>query len=161
MDVLSFSVSGADQVIAQLAALPGNLLGTLANQSGLLTRQLVQTIVDEKLSGQVLQSHTNRLKDAVTSATDTDDASVTATVSVDGVPYAAIQEYGGTTKAHVIAAVNGKALAFAFQGKQAFFARIQHPGSVIPERSFLRSALEEAADQILAGFLQALVDAVG
>jgi hypothetical protein len=66
------------------------------------------------------------------------------------VPYGAIQEYGGTTRAHLIQAKNAKALAFTVGGGLRFARRVQHPGSRIPERSFLRSALAAIAPQAQA-----------
>lgn len=68
------------------------------------------------------------------------------------IPYAAIQEYGGTTPAHLILPVNGSALAFRVPGKLGFSGgatgnplvivrAVHHPGSRIPERSYARLAL--------------------
>jgi phage gpG-like protein len=54
--------------------------------------------------------------------------------------YAAIQNYGGKTKAHKIEARNGKALRFfpnGASGGAAFRKSVKHPGSVIPARPFL------------------------
>jgi hypothetical protein len=41
-------------------------------------------------------------------------------------------------------------LAFVSGDGQRFARRIEHPGSVIPERSYLRSSLEDMKDEILA-----------
>ena len=78
--------------------------------------------------------------------------SVTGRVFIDGVPYAAIQEYGGTTSPHEILPVNGTMLAFMAPASMGFssgdmmnglvFAKkVNHPGSRIPERSYARLAL--------------------
>jgi len=66
------------------------------------------------------------------------------------VPYGAIQEFGGTTRAHLIAAKQAKALAFSLGGQLVFAKRVNHPGSRIPAHSFLRSALAELAPEALA-----------
>ena len=47
--------------------------------------------------------------------------------------YAAIHQFGGKTKAHVIRPKNKKALAFGGR----VFKYVNHPGSVIPARPFL------------------------
>ena len=62
--------------------------------------------------------------------------------------YAAIQEYGGVTSPHEILPQRAKALAFLVGGDEVFARIVHHPGSRIPERSYLRSSLVEMADQI-------------
>jgi phage gpG-like protein len=122
--------------------------------------QKVAEKVRANLSGDVLKSRTGRLLNAVTAQTDDEDDVAESRISVaDDVPYAGIQEYGGTTRAHVISAANAKALAFGWLGKNVFFKQIMHPGSVLPERSYLRRALDDSADEILNGYTQAVMDA--
>lgn len=53
---------------------------------------------------------------------------------VNAKPYAAIHQFGGTTKPHVIRARVAKALAVPGRG---VFKSVQHPGSVIPARPFI------------------------
>ena len=92
------------------------------------------------------------LRDSIRIQTSQQDGSVGADIFSDGdVPYAAIQEYGGKTAAHEILPDKARVLAFVLNGKQVFARRIQHPGSQIPERSYLRSALEEQGDDIAQG----------
>lgn len=77
--------------------------------------------------------------------------SITGRVYVDDVPYAAIQERGGRTPPHVIEPVNANVLAFMMPARLGFsgggssalvFAKkVNHPGSLIPERSYARLAL--------------------
>ena len=67
------------------------------------------------------------------------------------VPYARIQEFGGRTAAHEIVAIKAKALAFVADGKACFAKSVHHPGSVIPERSFMRSALDDMRGEIVGG----------
>lgn len=58
-----------------------------------------------------------------------------ATVGVGGnLAYAAIHQFGGQTKPHVIVAKNGKALKLP-GGK--FRKKVNHPGSKIPARPYL------------------------
>ena len=73
--------------------------------------------------------------------------------------YAAIQEYGGKTSAHEILPAKGDVLAFVAGDGQHFARRIEHPGSVIPERSYLRSSLEDMNDEILAALAGAAAEA--
>jgi phage gpG-like protein len=151
------SVLGINELRDAVAALPAQLNATLLNKSQSVADLLVRKIRDEKLSGTALSEKSGRLKESINSAVEDTGQGAVASVFVDGdVPYAAIQEYGGVTKAHVIEALNARALAFNRGGKASFFTRVNHPGSVIPERSYLRSAFEEMQDDIVAGFEEAL-----
>ncbi len=147
--MLNITIPNLDDVLAWLAALPDSLKTALLAKSQDLAIAL-QEKVGDKLSGVVLQSRTGLLKDSIESTTEESDTQINSSVFVGGdVPYAAIQEYGGVTKAHIIDAVNGKVLAFNMGGKQSFFRSVNHPGSVIPERSYLRSSLEDMQDDIV------------
>jgi phage gpG-like protein len=154
--MFSISVNDIYGVQEWLASLPGTLHTTLLAKSNVLTAALRQK-VDENLSGGVLQSKSGLLRDSISDFTQSTGDDITAGVSVSGdVPYAAIQEYGGTTKAHIIEATNAKALAFSMNGKQVFAKYINHPGSVIPEHAYLRSALEDMDDEIMSGLEEGL-----
>lgn len=156
----------ADDRVSVQVSLPGwlesaqaSLQDRVSEANDLLAQKLAEK-VRANLSGDVLKSRSGRLLNAVTLQTDNQDDLSEGSVGIDGdVPYAGIQEYGGTTKAHVIQATNVKALAFGWLGKSAFFKQIMHPGSVIPERSYLRRALDDSVDDIQTGYTQAVLDA--
>lgn len=94
---------------------------------------------------------TGPLYQSVKSELEETTGSITGRVFTDGVAYAGIQEYGGTTPAHDILPVRAMALAFMspaglqFKGASAnaltIVKRVHHPGSRIPERSYARLAL--------------------
>ena len=117
--------------------------------------------VEANLSGDVLQARSGALKASViaTLAFGADD--IEADVGSEGVPYAAIQEYGGTTPAHDILPIKAKALAFAGTGGQVFARRVHHPGSVIPARAPFGSALDALREEISGGLKQVVHDALG
>lgn len=71
------------------------------------------------------------------SITQTSDAT-SATVGTN-VKYAAIHQFGGQTRAHVILPRHKKALAFGGR----VVKRVNHPGSKIPPRPFLRLTDED------------------
>ena len=74
-----------------------------------------------------------------------------ATVGSFGdIKYAAIQEYGGRTAAHEILPDKASALAFIVGGAMRFARRVEHPGSIIPERAYLSVHLEEMRAEIVA-----------
>jgi hypothetical protein len=51
--------------------------------------------------------------------------------------------------AHEILPDKARVLAFVAGGKLVFARRVQHPGSQIPARSYLGSALDEQSDDIV------------
>ena len=118
-----------------------------------LAQALAEKVRDEKLSGQVLAARSGalrRLDRRRGLANDGDD--VVATVGSFGdVKYAAIQEYGGRTGgARNPAGQGARRSRSSSAARCASRARVEHPGSTIPERSYLRSSLDEASDEIVA-----------
>ncbi len=113
--------------------------------------------VEANLSGDVLRTRSGALKASITAALAADAAGASVTVASAGVPYAAIQERGGRTPPHDIVPVKARALAFA----GVFATRVHHPGSTIPARSYLGSALDALHDDITGGLKAAVLDALG
>src|SRR5208283_5329615 len=100
------------------------------------------------------------LRDSIAASVSAYADGVVASVASEGdVKYAAIQEYGGKTSAHEILPVKRQALAFVIGGAQLFARRVEHPGSLIPERSYLRSSLDDMGREIHDALAQAAADA--
>jgi phage gpG-like protein len=147
--MLQLSLEGQAQLAERLSAMPDRLRAALAEKVDALAQSLFAQVVDVNLSGGVLRAQSGALRDSIRIQTSQQDGSVGADIFSDGdAPYAAIQEYGGKTAAHEILPDKARVLAFALNGSRVFARRIQHPGSQIPERSYLRSALEEQGDDI-------------
>jgi phage gpG-like protein len=154
--MLTLSLDGADAVDARLAAYSSELAASLAARATQLAADLADLVKNDKLSGGVLNSVSGALRDSIEANVNASDTGVTASVgSVGDVKYAAIQEYGGKTAAHEILPSKGQALMFVIGGRTVFARRVEHPGSVIPERSYLRSSLQEMSDEIVAAFAEA------
>jgi phage gpG-like protein len=124
-----------------------------------LTEQL-EARVKANLSGTILNPRSGRLLASITSGTADEGSDIEGYVASEGVPYAAIQEYGGKTAAHEIMAVKAKALAFAGAGGQVFAKSVHHPGSVIPAHAYLGRALADMQDAIAADLKQSVLDAL-
>ncbi len=155
-------VNGLDALDARLAAFPAQVSAELMAKANALAGALADKVRDEKLSGGVLAQRSGALAQSIAGFVTSDGDDVVATVGSFGdVKYAAIQEYGGKTAAHEIVAKNGKALAFAVGGAMRFARHVNHPGSQIPERSYLRSSLEEMQDAIVAALADAVSQAWG
>ena len=156
--MIAVTLDGIDKLDAALQAYPDVIRAALAAKADILASALVDNIRNDKLSGQVLQSRSGALAASLVYDIAGDADAITATVGSEGVAYAAIQEYGGKTAAHEIVAVKGAALAFLVDGALHFARKIEHPGSAIPERSYLRSSLEDFNDTLIAEFSDAAVE---
>ena len=149
----ALEVRGLEETGARFDAYPAALQAALGAKATELAAALTNLVKDNKLSGAVLNTSSGALRNSITASVTADANGVLASVGSEGdVKYAAIQEYGGKTSAHEILPVKGNVLAFVADDGLHFARRIEHPGSVIPERSYLRSSLEDMKDEILAAF---------
>jgi phage gpG-like protein len=133
----------ADRFASMAARVHDKLLAAVTTNGLALQAHVMQ----DKLSGQVLKVRSGTLRDSIALTVMDDGDGIVASLGTE-VKYAAIQEYGGKTAPHVIAPRDASVLAFRIGGKTIFAKRVQHPGSRMLERSFLRSALADQADQI-------------
>jgi phage gpG-like protein len=158
--MLQLTLEGQPELADRLAALPDRLRAALAEKVDALAQDLLAQVVGVNLSGGVLKARSGKLRDSIQMRESQQDGQVGADIFSDGdVPYAAIQEFGGKTAAHEIVPDKARGLAFVMNGKQVFARRVEHPGSQIPARSYLRSALEERHDAIVQDLAQAVIAA--
>jgi phage gpG-like protein len=157
--MFTLDVRGVDETSARFDAYPAALQAALGAKATELATALADLVKNE-LSGAVLNTSSGALRDSIAAGVTADSDGVLASVGSEGdVKYAAIQEYGGKTSAHEILPVKGDVLAFVSGDGQRFARRIEHPGSVIPERSYLRSSLEDMKDEILAALASTAAEA--
>jgi len=103
-------------------------------------------LVRAKLSGEVLRSRSGALRASLRAAIAEDADGFQARVWSDGsLPYAHVQEYGGRIAVPEIVPKNAKALAFPYGGRLVFARRVRAHVVTIPERSYMRSSLEDFA----------------
>src|SRR3984885_10925502 len=158
--MFTLEVQSLDETSARFNAYPAALQALLGAKATELATALADLVKDNKLSGAVLNTRSGTLRDSIAASVTADsDGVLTSVGSEGGVKYAAIQEYGGKTSAHEILPAKGDVLAFVAGDGQHFARRIEHPGSVIPERSYLRSSLEAMQDEILAALADCATDA--
>jgi phage gpG-like protein len=152
-------VIGDREVAAHFGVMSEELRQAVAAKIAQFTSQLWEKVVHQKLAGEVLQRRSGKLAESIKQRIAHEGDTITGTVYSDGsVPYAGIQEYGGKTGAHDILPVKAQALHFLMGGRDVFAKIVHHPGSTIPEHSFLRSALADMVPAIEDGF-RALVAA--
>lgn len=148
---------GGEALATRLDAMPSALAANLAQAIERLSKALREN-VERNLSGAVLQQRSGRLAGSIEVAVEQSGTSVAATLGTD-VPYAAIHEYGGLIPARELLPRSARALAFPWQGQQRFFKRVSLPAVQMPERSFLRSALDAATPEIRAALTAAALAA--
>ena len=158
--MFALEFDGLEETRSRFDVYPAALQAALTAKAAELAAALADLVKDNKLSGAVLNAGSGALRESIAASVTADADGVLASVGSEGdVKYAAIQEYGGKTSAHEILPVKGDVLAFIVGGTQHFAHRVEHPGSVIPERSYLRSSLEDMKDEILAALADCAADA--
>jgi phage gpG-like protein len=158
--MFALELEGLEETSARLDGYPAALQAALSAKADELAAALADLVKNGKLSGAVLNSRTGALSDSITASVSANADGALASVGSEGdVKYAAIQEYGGKTSAHEILPLKANVLAFVTGDGQHFARRVEHPGSVIPERSYLRSALEDMKDEILGALTDVAAEA--
>lgn len=158
--MITINMQGDRELVAKLNAMPGNLRAALVRKTYELVLRL-EGKVKQKLSGQVLNVVTGALRRSIHSKVTSGPEFVRGQVFSSGdVKYAAIHEFGGKTRAHQIVATKARALSFMMGGKQVFAQSVNHPGSTIPARPYMRPSLAEMRDDIVRGYRQAAMEAL-
>lgn len=168
-DPISFELRGLVELDAYLAGMPPTLRDKLRPFMAAFTLrlrdQVKANIADRfKSTGPLYQSVQSEMEETV--------GSISGRVYTDGVAYAAAQEYGARTPAHTIVPINAQALAFMSPfglgfssggGANAliFAKKVNHPGSVIPERSYARLALAQLRAPFKDGIRAVVDEAMG
>jgi phage gpG-like protein len=148
----------ADELRKELQAMRRNLRSTVFRALTMLETEIIKNLQGASglhvRSGALLKSI-----GASKQVIEEGDGTLSGQIGPQGIPYAAIHEFGGTTKPHEIRARNAKALAWAKigpaeKGKSFMnFAKVvHHPGSKIPARPYLAPALAAKKDKILETF---------
>ncbi|USN16573.1 hypothetical protein POLEWNIK_00470 [Brevundimonas phage vB_BpoS-Polewnik] len=156
--IVNIVVNGDTEVIAKFKSMPAAVHAALLQKVHALSLKLEAYVKKNKLSGQVLNRKSGRLIRSIGSRVLDGDKSVFGIVfqSAD-VPYGGIHEYGGKTSAHVITPKKAKVLAFTKAGATVFARKVNHPGSKMPTRSYMRSSLREMSTEISLGMKEAIV----
>ncbi len=108
---------------------------------------LRDVVVEEKLSGQVLKNKTGNLRNAQHESVESDENSIRGFVSTDpsASAYGYVHEYGGTFDVK----------AYMRKTSHSMQVWVRQHSVTFPERSFLRSTLNEMAPEIVEGLQNA------
>jgi hypothetical protein len=157
MPFLEFSISGDKELVRWLKEKGPRIAQVLTSRVNILLRSLAAYIIQEKLSGQVLEKRTGTLQRSVTwTRAQYSGGRITGgSVQAGGGPafYGSIHEFGGD-RAYQIMAVRGRALRFISGGETVFRQSVTHPR--IKTRSFFFSSVRE----YMSEFNSELQDAV-
>jgi phage gpG-like protein len=142
-------------IMARLSVMPDKMRTRILKTTYTLAEKL-KSKVQQNLTNRLLNIRTGKLVRSIFEQVTNSLNEVSGRVYSSGLPYAAIQEFGGQTKAHIIEAVNGKALAFKMGGKEVFFKRVHHPGSHIKGAHYMGEAFKEMTPEIQSSYSQAV-----
>ncbi len=157
-DGLTIEILGAEQVERFFSDLPVEVHDFMMRKMDNIALKLWDYIVFEKLNGAVLNRRSGKLADSVVYVVDDEGPNIVATISAGGpgIPYARVHEYGGTVSTQrTTVPVTARSLQFADGTFHAFARAHDIP---IPERSYMRSALEDMRGQIIAELQMAYLD---
>lgn len=127
-------------------AIDRELNGALLRAGMVIAGQAQKNVTGGGSSRTMLNVRTGRLRSSISAVRV---ANYRVKVGTN-VVYAAIHEYGGTSKPHLIRPRNKKALSWQGEGGEIFTRRsVNHPGSVIPARPYMRPAFESKRADVL------------
>lgn len=153
--MITIELQGDKELLMRFASMPAKLRDALTRKMHVITQEVRNYIVTDKLSGQVLNKRSGNLQRSITAEVTSTDTSVTGRVfSAGDVKYAAIHEFGGTIEhpggtAYFIgkdgkAVFVSNAIAFAYGS----WARTKAHAIKMPKRSFMISSLTDKKDSI-------------
>ena len=151
---------GDQQVLERLRALPDEINSDLLRAITQLGIELQRDVQQDKLSGQVRSSRSGSLKSSIDLRVDQNGDAITANVFTES-RYGGAQEYGFAGTVSVRASLRrireafGRPIAEKTISVRAYDRRMD-----LPERSFLRSALEDMTSAIRDKVEAALGEAV-
>jgi phage gpG-like protein len=150
-------IVGDDAVIARLDAIPGSVAAAVRRAVEGQAIALTRYVKGSKLSGQVLRNRSGHLRASISYALMIADQGLTAQVGAN-VEYAHVHEYGGdfAIKAHQRMMTQAFGRPVAIPRMISVRAHDAH----YPERSFLRSSLEENAASIRAAIEAAVAEGI-
>jgi hypothetical protein len=158
--VISAHLVGDEQLLERLRALHDAVNAGLARCIAQLGIDLQRNVQQDKLSGQVLKTRTGALKSSIDYRVDQSARGASAEVFT-ALRYSAAQEYGFTGTVSVGASLRRIRQAFGRPiAEKTISIRAYDRRMALPERSFLRSALEDMTPAIREAVDAAVAEAV-
>lgn len=160
--MIEVTVTGTQEVVARIQGMSQKVRAELVKSMRQQWLGLQTYVVQNKLSGQVLKRVTGNLASSINAggANTASEFIDNGTGDIIGrvgtkVVYAAVHEYGGTVQVPAHERRITQAFGKPIEPTTAF---VQAHDAVYPERSFLRSSLEETKGQIRDNIAAAIKD---
>ena len=158
-EFLSVNLIGDRALVRNLNQMPEVVKELLQVKIEEWTKRLEQAVHDNISSR--LRSKSGRLLNAIRSEVLIEGEKIDGRVYMADVPYAGIQDKGGTTRPHFIFPSNGKVLAFfAASGQKVFATRVSHPGSRVEGVHYMKDAYREMGPEISRGIKNSVIKGV-
>jgi hypothetical protein len=158
--VISAYLVGDEQLLERLRGISDAVNSGLARCITQLGIDLQRNVQQDKLSGQVLKSRTGTLKSSIDRRVDQSAQGATTDIFT-ALRYGAAQEYGFTGTVSVGASLRRIREAFGRPiAEKTISVRAYDRRMALPERSFLRSALDDMTPAIRDAVDAALAEAV-
>lgn len=157
--MIRIDVQGVPETMSRvdrLTQLPAALKDTVTAE----TFELQRTVVEDKLSGQVLHARSGNLRRSITARVE-DEPNGTRGIVGTNLVYARIHEFGGVIHVPPMVPVRAKALHWIQDGRDVFAKSTRAHDVTMPERSYLRSALADRRDAILAAIRATIARVMG
>jgi len=158
-NTIELLITGDLEARARMQGVPARLVPILIGNLNTVHTQLQRHIVSDKLSGQVLKSHTGNLKRAILQIpAEAEGQTVTAGVGLGSeAKYGLAHEFGADIPERV--PKNAKALHWIGADGASVFA-MRARAFRLPERSFLRTGFAEFQPQIIDAVRSAIDEAL-
>lgn len=154
-------VVGGPQLKAYLRDAERSITTNMTRSIGRLVLMLQRNVKMDKLSGTVLRVRTGRLRRSINSRMQGEGTQTVAGFVGTNVSYARAHEYGFTGQVNVKQHLRMQVKAFGRSIEPTQVVVSAHPRNVvIPERSFLRSALSDMQPTVRAELRNAVTEAV-
>jgi phage gpG-like protein len=146
--VITAVLVGDDRILARLHAMAGEANSGVVRAISRLAIDLQRKVQQDELTGEVLSARSGSLKSSIDLRVDQSTSTVTATVFSDS-RYARVHEFGFAGTVNVKASLRTITKVFGLPIPPKMINVRAHSRKMdLPERSFLRTALEDMAPAI-------------
>jgi hypothetical protein len=160
---IDYQIVNAPQVAAEIEGGYFRMYAAAAKAMATQMMLLRTYAVSAKMHGQMINQRTGNLVRNVASETQEQGTAIIGRVGIplaNTAPYARILHEGGTTRAHIIEASEGKTLAFMAGGQMIYRKLVHHPGSKFRPRPYLAAALDDMKAEIRSNLSAAMQGAI-
>lgn len=159
--MLAGRIIGAETVMSRLYDIPDKIRARVAFTVQRLALELLAKVKGEKLSGQVLKNRTGTLRRSINQRVDDRGTAIVGSVGTN-LSYARVHEFGVHKTVTVSEHLRHVTMAWGRELKTPVICIVKaHPMRMnLPERSFLRSSLNEMRGEIRLQLVAAMREGI-